>query len=494
MARFDGVRVGRNAGFHSSPPMHPASLRQKILTGVAAAGCLTPLARARASVPVHPNVVFILADDLGYGDLGCYGQKLIATPNLDRLAAQGMRFTQFYAGATVCAPSRNVLMTGQDTGHCLIRGNAKLSLRPQDTTVAQVLQEAGYVTAAIGKWGIGEEGSTGMPTKKGFNYFFGYIDQTHAHNYYPTFLVRNETRVPLPNVVPHLGRYGQGVATKKVVYSDDLFMTEALAFIERHTHEPFFLYFPSTLPHANDEAGDRGMEIPSLGQYADKNWPFPEKAKAAMITRLDRDVGRIMAELQQLSLADQTIVVFTSDNGPHAEGGVDPAFFDSGGPLRGLKRDLYEGGIRVPMIVRWPGHIAPGSVSDHIGYFGDFMATAAQIAGVRPPAGLQSISFLPTLLGHPQKQPRHTYLYWEFYERRSAQAVRLGEWKAVRSPMLTGPIELYNLGTDPGEKHDVAADHPDIVARMQTLMQQAHVPSPNWRAPAPQPTPEPAPR
>ncbi len=472
--------------------MPPASLRQKILTGVAAAGCLAPYARARAPAPVHPNIVLILADDLGYGDLGCYGQKRIATPNLDRLAAQGIRFTQFYAGSTVCAPSRNVLMTGQDTGHCLIRGNAKLSLRPQDVTVAQVLKEAGYATGAIGKWGIGEEGSAGRPTQKGFDTFFGYIDQTHAHNYYPTFLVRDDARVPLPNVVPHPGPYGQGVATRKVVYSDDLFLTEALAFVDRHRGQPFFLYLPFTLPHANDEAGDRGMEIPTLGRYADRDWPAPEKAKAAMITRLDDDVGKILAELQKLGLADDTIVIFTSDNGPHAEGGVDPAFFDSGGPLRGIKRDLYEGGIRVPLIVRWPGHIASGAVSEHIAYFGDFMATAAAIAGVRPPADTESISFLPTLLGRPREQRPHPYLYWELYERRSAQAVRMGAWKAVRIPMITGPIQLFDLAADVGERHDVAVQHPDEVARMSAIMQEAHVPSPYWKVPPPRLEPEPA--
>jgi arylsulfatase A-like enzyme len=463
---------------------HP--LLPPLLAGVAAVGCSAPLARAQAAPPpAHPNIVFVLADDLGYGDLGCYGQKLIATPNLDRLATEGMRFTQFYAGSPVCAPSRNVLLTGQHTGHTLIRGNAKISLRPQDITVAEVLKEAGYATGAFGKWGVGEEGSTGTPVKKGFDSFFGYVDQTMAHNYYPTFLVRNETRVPLPNVVPHAGPYGQGVASKKVVYSDDLIESEVLAFVDRNRSHPFFLYFPSTLPHANDEARDEGMEIPSLGQYADKDWPAPEKAKAAMITRLDADVGRLLAKLDQLGLTDNTIFIFTSDNGPHAEGGVDPAFFHSSGPLRGIKRDVYEGGIRVPLIVRWPGHIAAGSVSDHVAYFGDFMATAAAIAGVAPPPHLDSTSFLPTLLGKPAEQAQDPYLYWEFYEGRSSQAVRLGDWKGVRIPMLTGEIELYDLRTDIGERHDVAALHPDIVARIRQIMAEAHVPSPLWKVRAP---------
>ncbi|HTT57104.1 MAG TPA: arylsulfatase [Opitutaceae bacterium] len=459
---------------------HP--LLPPLLAGVAAVGCAAPLVRAQtAPAAAPPNIVFVLADDLGYGDLGCYGQQLIATPNLDRLAAQGMRFTQFYAGSPVCAPSRNVLLTGQHTGHTLIRGNAKISLRPEDVTVAEVLKEAGYATGAFGKWGVGEEGSTGTPNKKGFDDFFGYVDQTMAHNYYPTFLVRNESRVPLPNVVPHEGPYGQGVATKKVVYSDDPIVAGMLAFVDRNREHPFFLYFPSTLPHANDEAKDEGMEIPSLGRYADQPWPAPEKAKAAMITRLDDDVGRLLAKLDELGLAGNTIFIFASDNGPHAEGGVDPAFFHSSGPLRGIKRDVYEGGIRVPLIVRWPGHVAAGSVSDHVAYFGDFMATAAAIAGVKPPSRLDSTSFLPTLLGRPAEQAQDPYLYWEFYEGRSSQAVRLGDWKGVRIPMLTGEIELYDLRTDIGERHDVAAAHPDVVARIRRVMAEAHVPSPLWR-------------
>ena len=459
---------------------HP--LLPPLLAGVAAVGCAAPLVRAQTAPPAAPpNIVFVLADDLGYGDLGCYGQQLIATPNLDRLAAQGMRFTQFYAGSPVCAPSRNVLLTGQHTGHTLIRGNAKISLRPEDITVAEVLKEAGYATGAFGKWGVGEEGSTGTPNRKGFDDFFGYVDQTMAHNYYPTFLVRNESRVPLPNVVPHEGPYGQGVATKKVVYSDDPIVAAMLAFVDRNREHPFFLYFPSTLPHANDEAKDEGMEIPSLGRYADKPWPAPEKAKAAMITRLDDDVGRLLAKLDELGLAGNTIFIFASDNGPHAEGGVDPAFFRSGGPLRGIKRDVYEGGIRVPLIVRWPGHVAAGSVSDHVAYFGDFMATAAAIAGVKPPPGVDSTSFLPTLLGRTADQAQDPYLYWEFYEGRSSQAVRLGDWKGVRIPMLTGEIELYDLRTDIGEQHDVAAAHPDVVARIRQIMAEAHVPSPLWK-------------
>ena len=456
---------------------------------LAVAGCSGALGLTAASgaestskpaTNARPNIVFILADDLGYGDVGCYGQKRIQTPNVDRLAAEGVRFTQFYAGSPVCAPSRNVLMTGQHTGHVQIRGNAKVSLRSEDVTVAQVLKQAGYATGLIGKWGLGPENSAGTPNKKGFDYFFGYVDQTHAHNYYPAFLVRNETRVPLRNVVPNPGQYGQGVATVKLDYSADLIAAETLSFIEQHTNQPFFLYFAATLPHANDELKPNGMEVPDLGPYAKENWPDSEKGYAAMVTRLDKQVGDLLAKLKQLGLEQNTIVIFTGDNGPHKEGGYDPAFFNSSGPLRGIKRDLYEGGIREPMVVRWPGHAPAGAVSDHVAYLGDFMATAAEITGVHPPDKLDSLSFLPALLGKTKAQKAHEYLYWEFYEGATSQAVRMGNWKGVRIPMLTGPIQLFDLSNDLGEQHDVAAAHPDVVERIRKIMDQAHVPSPLW--------------
>lgn len=439
------------------------------------------LGAAAAATAPGPNIVFILADDLGYGDLGCYGQRRIKTPHLDRLAAEGVRFTRFYAGSTVCAPSRNVLMTGQHTGHALIRGNAKLDLRPEDVTVAEVLKRDGYATGMIGKWGLGKEGSTGSPNRQGFDHFFGYTDQSHAHNYYPHYLVRNDVHVPLRNVVPDPGPYGQGVATKKVEYSPDLLIEDALQFLEENRGHPFFLCFTTTLPHANNEAKEQGMEVPDLGAYEKESWPLNEKAYAAMVTRLDRDVGRLLAKLDELGLARDTVVFFTSDNGPHREGGHDPDFFDSNGPLRGIKRDLYEGGIRVPMITRWPGRAPAGANSNHIGYFGDFMATAVEIAGMRAPNQPDSTSFLPSILGRTDEQKDHEYLYWEFYEGKSAQAVLLGNWKAVRAPMLTGKIELYDLNTDLAEQHNIAADHPDIVERALAIMEQAHEPSPLWR-------------
>jgi arylsulfatase A-like enzyme len=455
----------------------------RLLMGVVLTAAVGSDARAQAAVrpKAQPNIIFILADDLGYGDLGCYGQKQIQTPHLDRLATQGMRFTQFYAGAPVCAPSRSVLMTGQHTGHTMIRGNAKIDLRPEDVTLAEVLKSAGYKTGLVGKWGLGAEGSKGSPRAKGFDYFFGYVDQTMAHNYYPTYLVRNEERVPLRNVVPNPGRYGQGVATVKADYSADLIADEAVRFVQENRVGPFFLVVAATLPHANGEAGAEGMEVPDLGAYAKENWPAPSKGFAAMVTRLDAQVGRLMAELKTLGLEENTIVLFTSDNGPHREGGNDPEFFRSAGPLRGVKRDVYEGGIRVPLIVRWPKLTSPGATSDHIGYFGDFMATFAELAGARLPLHTDSISLVPTLVGRPSSQREHEYLYWEFYEGASAQAVRKGPWKAVRSPMLTGEIELYDLKNDLEEKNNVAEKFPEIVRSIRADMEKAHVASPLWK-------------
>lgn len=436
---------------------------------------------ARAGEARRPNIIFIMADDLGYGDLGCYGQKRIRTPNIDRMAKEGVRFTQFYAGSTVCAPSRCVLMTGKHLGHCYIRGNGKINLRPEDVTVAEVLKSAGYHTGLTGKWGLGHENSTGVPTRQGFDYFYGYLDQHHAHNYYPTFLVKNEKRVLLRNVVPKEGKWGQGVATKKVDYSHDLIAAEALDFIDRNKSRPFFLYLAATLPHANNEARAKGMEIPELGEYANRKWPAPQKGLAAMIGRLDRDVGRIFERLKKHGIDENTIVFFTSDNGPHNEGGNKAAFFDSNGPLRGTKRDLYEGGIRVPMIVRWPGKAPAGAVSNHIGYFGDFLATAADIAGVSNPPPSDGISFLPAILGKTDRQQKHKALYWEFYERGSAQAVRIGDWKGVVKPLGGDRVELYNLKTDLGETRNVAAEHPDVVAKVKQAIRLSHTPSPLWK-------------
>jgi len=439
----------------------------------------------QSTTPNRPNIIFILADDLGYGDLGSYGQKTIKTPNVDRMAAGGMRFTQCYAGSTVCAPSRCCLMTGLHTGHARVRGNSGLvagrpgtgrarrrvlvPLRPGDVTVAELLKDAGYTTGIVGKWGLGEPDTTGIPNRQGFDYWFGYLNQHRAHNYWPDYLWKNEEKYPLPNVLVR-----DNIAGKKKVYSHDLFTDEALDFIKRHKSGPFFLYIAYTIPHANNEAGREGMEVPSDAPYTNEDWPQQQKNHAAMITRMDADIGKSMGLLSELGIDQNTIVFFSSDNGPHREGGADPEFFESAGPLRGIKRDLYEGGIRVPMIVRWPGTIAPGAVSDEVWAFWDFPATAAELAGAIAPANIDGISMLPGLLGREQKD--HEYLYWEFHEGGFSQAIRMGDWKAVRKG-TDQPIELYNLAVDVGEKDNIAAQHPTIVARIDTLLETARTDS-----------------
>jgi arylsulfatase A-like enzyme len=476
----------------TSPAARSFSGKTTLVCRWFATAVLAPVAAAFLAAPVRsadpdrpPNIIFILADDLGYGDLGCYGQQKIQTPNLDRLAAEGMRFTQFYAGSTVCAPSRCALMTGLHTGHGYIRGNGRENLRPEDVTVARVLKQRGYATGLVGKWGLGHEGSTGVPTEQGFDDFFGYLDQVHAHNYYPSFLLRNGERVALPNVVANEGPFGQGVATKKVQYSHDLMSDEALGFIDRHQDKPFFLYLAWTVPHANNEAGRQGMEVPDYGPYANRDWPEPQKGHAAMITRMDQDVGKLLARLKRHGIDERTIVFFSSDNGPHREAGIDPDFADSNGPLRGIKRSLHDGGIRVPMLVRWPGKIAAGAVSDFVGAFWDVLPTLAELAGAgdHVPAGLDGLSFVPTLVGRGHEQQQHDHLFWFFYEQGGARAMRRGAWKAVQQP-LDSPVRLYDLAEDVGEQNDVAASQPEIVADLQRRMEETYVPSARWRFPA----------
>ncbi|MDF1861874.1 MAG: arylsulfatase [Verrucomicrobiales bacterium] len=448
-----------------------------------------------------PNLIFILADDLGYGDLGCFGQEKIKTPRLDAMATKGMKFTQFYAGSTVCAPSRCVLMTGQDTGHCWVRGNGAAdaqTLRPDDITVAEKLKEAGYSTALMGKWGLGELGSTGHPNRQGFDEFFGYLNQRHAHNFYPEFLIRNEEVVKLRNISSpkwesmriESGKPvdGAGFATPegKIDYSHDLVVDETTQWVRKQAESdtPFFLYLALTIPHANNEAGrglGDGQEVPDYGIYELEDWTNPDKGQAAMITRMDRDIGKLADQLESLGIAENTLIFFTSDNGHHKEGGNDPEFFDANGPLRGMKRDLTEGGIRVPTIAYWPGTVAEGVESHHIAGFTDWMATACELAGVKAPANTQSVSFAPTLLGELDAQQEHEYLYWEFYERAGKQALRFGDWKAIRKPMHTGEIELYDLGKDLGEENDVSAENPAVIDRAKTLFKKAHVSNPNWK-------------
>jgi arylsulfatase A-like enzyme len=438
-------------------------------------GC-TCVASAHAQQQTKkPNIIFILADDLGYGDLGCYGQEKIKTPNLDKLASQGTRFTQAYAGSTVCAPSRCALMTGLHTGHCRIRGNAQVPLEQQDTVLAKLLKALGYFTGLIGKWGLGEIDSSGAPSKQGFDYFFGFANQTHAHNYYPDFLWRNDEKVPIPANL----QLKKNVAAKKVVYAHDLFTQEALEFIEKNKTGPFFLYLAYTIPHANNEAGKiEGMEVPSDEPYSNEAWPQPQKNHAAMITRMDRDIGRILERLRELGLEENTIVFFSSDNGPHQEGGGDPFFFRSSGPLRGFKRSLHEGGVRVPMLVRWPGKIPSGKTSDQVITFWDMLPTLVELGGGKSPDGIDGISFVPTLLSQG-KQSQHEFLYWEFHEQGFQQAIRMGDWKAVREK-LGGPLELYDLKTDLGEKTNVADANPAVIQQLERLLAGARVDSADW--------------
>ncbi len=441
------------------------ALNRREFLGSVAAGALGAQAPAR-----KPNILFILADDLGYGDPGCYGQRQIPTPNIDRLAAEGTRFTQAYAGSTVCAPSRCALMTGFDTGHARIRGNARVPLQPSDVTVAKLLKSAGYRTGIIGKWGLGNAGSPGIPNLQGFDEWYGYLDQQHAHLYYPDALWHNREQEVL----------GRNLGLRQE-YSHDLFTTHALDFIQQQKSNPFFLYLAYTIPHANDELGrdtGNGMEVPSDAPFSDRDWPQTEKNFAAMVTRMDRDIGRVMEQLRAQRIDGDTLVFFTSDNGPHKEGGHDPEFFHSSGPLRGIKRDLYEGGIRVPMIARWPGHVPAGRTSEQVWAFWDFLPTAAELAGAAPPAGIDGVSMLPAILGRPQAR-QHDYLYWEFHERGFQQAIRAGDWKAVR---LTagGALELYNLREDLGEKDNVAAAHPDIVRKMEATLATARTNSPDF--------------
>ena len=422
------------------------------------------LARGAENKPVDPkpNIIFIMADDLGYGDLGCYGQKVIQTASIDKLASEGMRFTQCYAGSTVCAPSRSVLMTGLHTGHTTVRGNSgkggRIPLRDDDLTVAEVLKQAGYATGITGKWGLGEPGTTGIPNNQGFDEWLGYLNQRNAHSYYPPFLWRNRNKQILE------GNKGG----KRQQYSHDLFTEFALDFIRRHKAGCFFLYLPYTIPHAK-------YEIPSTEPYADKPWKKDEKVQAAMVTRMDRDVGKIMALLKDLKIDQRTIVFFCSDNGAARRW---EGRFDSSGPLRGHKRDMYEGGIRTPMIARWPGKVPANKTSDAVWYFADFLPTAAELAGAAAPAKIDGISIAPTLLGKKQELDGR-FLYWEFFEGGFKQAVRWGNWKAVRRG-LTGRLELYDLAGDEGEKNNVAAPNSEVVAKIEAYLKTARTESPYW--------------
>ena len=459
-----------------------------------------------------PNIVFIMADDLGYGEIGAYGQTKIRTPRLDQMAAEGMRFTQHYSGSPVCAPSRAVLLTGLHTGHTYIRDNDEmadrgdvwrdLSLEGQrpllegTTTVGTVLQEAGYVTGAMGKWGLGGPGSTGAPNRQGFDRFYGYLGQRLAHNFYPVHLWRDSVKHVLEGneyFHPHQA-FPEGADPLDPAsyarfsgeqYSHDLIADEALAFVEQNQDRPFFLYVPFTIPHVAMQVPDDALaeydgafeEEPYLGPEPGviSYLPHirPRSAYAAMITRMDRDVGRLLDLIEELGLDENTVVFFTSDNGPSWVGGADPDFFASRGPLRGRKAQLWEGGIRVPLIARWPGRIAAGTNTDVPSAFWDVLPTLAEIAGTTAPPGLDGVSLVPTLEGRDPDQARHPHLYWEFH---GGQAVRLGDWKGVRQAG-SDSIELYDLAADLAESTDVANDHPQVVAEIERIMRDGRTES-----------------
>ncbi|MEY2427508.1 MAG: hypothetical protein QOJ40_393 [Verrucomicrobiota bacterium] len=439
---------------------------------------LSHITALAAPAAKRPNIVFILADDLGYGEVGCYGQKKILTPNIDRLANEGMRFTQCYAGCHVCAPSRSTLMTGLHTGHTPVRDNGGYRyLYDEDVTVAEVLKKAGYATGGFGKWGLGTEDSPGFPLKQGFDEWFGYYHQVHAHFYYPYYLWHNDTKFFLPENEGH----------KRIRYSHDEIHKQALHFISQHKDQSFFCYIPYTLPHVELVAPEDSMK-PYRGKWEEKPLPDPRAGyigaeepfatHAGMVGRLDRSVGEVMALLKKLGLEDDTVLIFSSDNGPQANQWLRVAdFFQANGPLRGYKGEFYEGGIRVPLIVRWPNKIKSGSTSDHVCAFWDFLPTFAQLAGTPAPATTDGLSFLPALLGHPQQE--HKFLYWEIGGKTLSQAVRMGNWKAIRHKP-EGPIELYNLEADLGEKTNVADKHGDIVEKIARLMEAEHTAGRNY--------------
>jgi arylsulfatase A-like enzyme len=430
----------------------------------------------------QPNIIFIMADDLGYGDLGCYGQKIIKTPNIDSIAAEGMRFTQAYAGCTVCAPSRSVLMTGLHMGHTSVRSNpGGVPLLASDVTVAEVLKQAGYATGAFGKWGLGDNGTDGVPWKQGFDEFVGYLNQVHAHYYYPEFIYSNDQRLPLE---------GNTDGARKT-YSHDVIAERALSFIRRHKDKPFFCYMPVTIPHLEllvpeDSIREYKGKIEEK-EYVDKrrhyaDQPDARAAYAGMISRLDRDVGRVLLLLKELKLEKDTVVFFTSDNGSAVPlWGED--YFRSTAGLRGHKQNLYEGGIRVPMVARWPGRIPRGSTSSHAWGFWDVLPTFAEIAGAKPVPGIDGVSVLPTLLGKQQlaeklmywELPRYNAKAAEFVDEVPMQAARMGDWKAIR-PKPDAALELYNLKSDPYEEHDASASNEGILAELAAYLRQARTP------------------
>lgn len=462
---------------------------------------LTYFVLATQAQTVKPNIVYILADDLGYGDVGCYGQKTIKTPNIDALAANGIRFTQHYCGSPVCAPSRAVLMTGRDVGHARVRGNYEagklgfgsgLALHTEDFTVAEMLKQRGYTTGLIGKWGLGMDGTTGEPNKKGFDYAYGFLNQAHAHYQYPDYLFRNGKRIDIEE--------NKNDGRKK--YSNELFTTEANAFVKQNKEKPFFLYVAFTTPHAELLVPNDSIFNSYKGRFEEKPYgfnlhggsgkgdkfgaynaqEFPNAAYATSISNLDKCVGEIVKQLKDLGLYENTLILFSSDNGPAKEGGADPAYFKSSGDLRGKKRDVYEGGIRIPMIAAGWSKVQKGAVSDHPSGFQDVMTTLADVSGkkLNKSVNTEGVSFYPTLVGNIKKQKKHTYMYWEFHENKTSdQAILWCSWKAIRHDP-NSKLELYDLSKDLSEATDIADKNREIVKSMEALLKKARTPHAVW--------------
>lgn len=467
------------------------------ITAIALAGTITPSAAQKNN---QPNIIYILADDLGYGDIGCYGQKYIKTPNIDRLATEGIRFTQHYSSAPVCAPARCCLMTGKHLGHAFVRNNLELKDSsdfktgqlpiPDETfTLAEMLKNAGYSNAIIGKWGLGSVASEGAPNKQGFDFFYGYADQNHAHNHYPEFLWRNDKQEFLPgNVVsahPKIDRTKEvdSQEYKKYIgkhYSLDLMADEAVKYIEGNRGKPFFLYLTFVVPHKALQVPEESLEMyngvfnekPYDGKMGYTPHARPLSAYAAMITRMDSKIGIILQKLKELGIDENTLVMFSSDNGPAGGGGIDARFFNSSGGLRGSKSQVYEGGIREPFVARWPAKIKPGTTTDHVSAHYDLMATLAEITGQKL-SDTDGISFLPTLLGQTEKQKQHEYLYWEFSSGGGQYAVRMGDWKGVRTGVSRNPNaewQIFNLSTDRAETTNLAGTHPELVEKCKQIV------------------------
>ncbi|QGY48181.1 sulfatase-like hydrolase/transferase [Maribellus comscasis] len=434
----------------------------------------------------EPNVIMILVDDLGYGDISFYGQETLTTPNIDKMANEGIHFTNMCTGSTVCAPSRACLLTGRNTGHSSVRGNMPNQMvGDNENTIAKVFKKAGYVTGAIGKWGVGAYLPYDDPAKKGYDYFYGYINMWHAHNFYPEFLIENGKKVFLNNKTKLINgvnpwadtlREGKGVAEVKNEYAPFLFDSKAISFIEENKDNKFFLYLAYNVPHANNEKIPDGMEVPDYYEFEEKDWPRQEKGFAAMIRNIDNSVGSILKKLVDLGLDKNTLVLFCSDNGPHQEGGHQMEFFNSNSSFRGMKRDLYQGGIKTPFIAYWPGVIPERSKSEKLFAFWDFLPTFSELTGQEKPANTEGISFMPTLLGQKQSE-EHDYLYWEFYERGGRQAILKDHWKAVklnvRDTTKKTIFELYNLKNDPEEKVNVAGQNAEVAKQFEKLFRSA---------------------